>query len=103
LEEARRYAKTALRDLTEDVRQYLDILERLEAAGEGSDAYEELEPRLAVAVTAMRIHAEDVEEAMDAITDALPDDTPAGTPSRATKGSAPAGLPMVAVGAQAGK
>jgi hypothetical protein len=74
LAELRRYARAAMGDLQEDAERLLKLLARLEQLPEDSEAYAGLEPEIHVQATTIRVHAADVEEALEAVTDALPDD-----------------------------
>lgn len=61
-----------LRELAEDAQEYLDLLKRSQEAAEGSEEQADLEGELYALVVALKIHAEGVQEAIDAYTDTLP-------------------------------
>ena len=69
----RRLADLAIRDVLEDARELLRLNEQLQTTSE-NETREDLQVELEVQVTAMRVHAQSAEEAIEAYADALPDD-----------------------------
>ena len=61
-----------LAELAEDAQEYLDLLKRTLEAPEGSEQQADLEGELYGLVAALKVHAEGVQEAIDAYTDTLP-------------------------------
>ena len=69
----RHLADLAIQDVLEDARELLRLNEQLQSTPDG-EARENLQIELEVQITAIRIHALSAEEAIEAYTDALPDE-----------------------------
>lgn len=61
-----------LAELADDAKEYLELLGRTLEAPEGSEQQADLEGELYGLVATLKIHAEGVQEAIDAYTDTLP-------------------------------
>ncbi|MDQ3399050.1 MAG: hypothetical protein M3511_15030 [Deinococcota bacterium] len=74
LDELRRHERWLRGQLAEHARTYLALLEQQAAQDPESDAYATLDGRLYAQIAQLEMSAGDAVRAMDAVTDALPDD-----------------------------
>lgn len=66
------HTRQLLAELADDAKAYLELLERTFEAAEDSEQRADLEGELYALVVVLKIHAQGVQEAIDAETDALP-------------------------------
>lgn len=74
LETLRGLLSELLDELADDAHAYLELLANLRGVESDSEEHSDLEAQLYAKVVALKIHAAGVQEALDAVTDALPND-----------------------------
>lgn len=74
LEHLRTIADELLHELAEDARAYLELLEHLDETDATTETYEDIEAHLYAKVVTLKIHAAGVQEILNDVTDALPED-----------------------------
>jgi hypothetical protein len=67
-------ASELLDELAEDAQEYLDLLARLREAEINTEEHGDIEAQLYAKVVGLKIHSAGVQEALDVVTEALPED-----------------------------